>query len=210
MMKEYKTISGLTTAYIKEIKAAEGSNASFLRQLAGMVLAKKVSYDELEAVNKKLLSEYKESGITTFKNVAALVARMYDKKAINGKSRAYQIDINVVERMAKIKSFKEAQNIRKEGKAKQVKPAKKVKTAETSPAEAVVDVKSAVQSVRDEVLTVASALANETAEDLTEKLYSLTDTLEDIVQHLTITDKNKNSVAVAISHLEKAVQSLDS
>jgi len=214
MKTSFKTGKALTNEYIKTVKSAEASNAQYLMALAKLVKSGKVSYNELATINGKLNSEAKETGIGTFKHVAMVVGRMYDKKSINGKSQAYQVDFKVVDAIIALgdkASMAKLKEIRKEGKEKQNHSAK-VKTvsgkAETKTEAVKVDTKKEVQAIKDEVINHASELATKSVEELENQFFDLVAELEDIAQDYHASKEKKNTLATVNAYLQKALQML--
>jgi len=211
MKTTFKTAKALTNEFIKTIKTAEKSNAQYLLALAKLAKDGKVTYNDLHATNKQLNEATKSTGITTFKNVAMIVGRMYDKKTVKGKSTPYQLNLSVIDSVIALgvgASMAKLQAVRKEGKEVQKKTTEKTAKTVTGTAEDVVqvDVKKEVQSIKDEVIQNATQIAKLSKDDLTDKFYDLLSSIEDMAQTFDPA-KNPNQTAVIIAKMESLASS---
>lgn len=200
MKTTFKTAKALTTEFIKTIKTAEKSNSQYLVALAKLAKDGKVSYDDLHATNKRLNEATKETGITTFKNVAMIVGRMYDKKTVKGKSLPYMLNGKVIDDIIALgsgASMAKLQAVRKEGKTVQKKTEGKTAKTVTGTAEDVVqvDVKAETQSIKDEIINNASEIAKQHIDDVIDQNLALMTELESLMQDF---DPKKNKAVTAI------------
>jgi len=211
MKTTYKTAKGLTTEYVKTIKSAEASNSQYLVALAALAREGKASYSDLEATNKALNNAFKDEGISTFKNVASIVGRMYNKKIVKSKSVAFELDTYVLDAIISLGdnvSMAKIQSVRKEGKEKQEKTTNSTPTTVTGTAEdvVVVDVKKEVESHKDKIINVAKEVAKLSKDDLTSKYYDLLDEVEDLSMNYDPV-KDVNKTATIIAKMRDLVQS---
>jgi len=198
----YKTAKGLTTEYIKTIKSAEASNAQYLVSLAKLAQVGKASYNDLETVNKALNSAFKDEGISTFKNVASIVGRMYNKKVIDKKSVAFEVDLHVIEGIIALgdnASMSKLQNVRKQGKVKQTKAKAAVaKPITNNRKDVVVDVKKEIESRKDKIINVARETVKLSKDELRDKYYDLVTELESLSMNFDpLKDTNKTATLIA-------------
>jgi len=213
MKTTFKTATALTNEFIKTIKTAEKSNAQYLYALAKLAKDGKVSYNDLHVTNKQLNEATKDTGITTFKNVAMIVGRMYDKKTVKGKATAHQLNMGVIDGILALgdnASMAKLQAVRKEGKAKQEKPSKTAKTIDGTQEDVVqVDVKAETQSIKDEIINNASEIAKQHIDVVVDQNLALMAELEELMQDFD-PKKNKAVTAIVNAKMESLIADLAS